>query len=311
MATSAQARTVAGSRSATRGKVNWVPYLFILPHLLFFIAFLGWPFFYGIYISLFSFDYLNPAYRPFVGLENYQNLFNSSSIQFEDFWNAMKNTALFVLWSVPPLVAVALLLAVLLNGKYKGRNFFRGVYFAPWSLSAVVASLLWWWIFQDTGGLINTYLTRLGLSPVSWLGALPQAWVAITTATVWWTVGFNTIIFLAALQDISESLYEAASIDGANVVQQFFYITIPMLRSVTVFIITITLLASFNLFAQPYIMTRGGPAQGTQSVMMLIYTEGFSTYLMGSAAAMSVFVAAILLLLTALNFKIFGRSDDR
>jgi len=313
MATSqkAQARTVALPRTASQSGSSWVPYLFILPHLIFFIGFLGWPFFYGIYISLFNFDFLNPAYRPFVGLENYLNLFNSTSIQYADFWRSIRNTAFFVLWSVPPLVIVALLLAVLLNGKYRGRNFFRGIYFAPWSLSAVVASLLWWWIFQDQGGLMNTYLTRIGLSPVSWLGALPWAWVAITTATVWWTVGFNTIIFLAALQDIPESLYEAASIDGANMVQQFLRITIPMLRPVLIFIITITLLASFNLFAQPDVMTRGGPSQGTESVIMRIRVEGFRDFRMGSAAAMCVFVATILLLLTALNFKFFGRNEER
>ena len=313
MATSQQTqpRTVAAPRAAQRSRFTLTPYLFILPHLIFFIAFLGWPFFYGIYISLFNFDFLNPGYRPFVGLENYQNLFSSSSIQYYDFWRSVKNTVFFVLWSVPPLVVIALLLAVLLNGKYRGRNFFRGIYFAPWSLSAVVASLLWWWIFQDQGGLMNTYLARLGLSPVSWLGSLPWAWIGITTATVWWTVGFNTIIFLAALQDIPESLYEAASIDGATTRQQFFGITVPMLRPVLVFIITITLLASFNLFAQPDIMTRGGPSQGTESVIMRIRSEGFQAFRMGSAAAMSVLIAAILLVLTALNFRLFGRNEER
>jgi multiple sugar transport system permease protein len=309
MATSQQvgARGVASARSGARSGFNFVPYLFILPHLLFFAAFLGWPFFYGIYISLFDFDFLSPDYRPFVGLDNYTALFDPSSLPFEDFWNALRNTATFVLYSVPPLVIVGLLLAVLLNGKFRGRNVFRAIYFAPWSLSAVVASLLWWWIFQDQGGLVNATLgTRF-----PWLGAQPGAWLAITTATVWWTVGFNTIIFLAALQDIPDYLYEAASLDGASTIRTFFSITLPMLRSVTVFVVTITLLASANLFAQPYVMTRGGPAQSTESIMMRIYNEGFGSNLMGSAAAMSVVVAAILLLLTVLNFKLFGGTEER
>ena len=288
-------------------RVSLTPYLFVLPHLIFFAAFLGWPLFYGIYISLFNFDFTLPSYRPFVGLQNYQNLFNPLSLQYRDFWDALKNTGIFMLWSVPPLVILALLLAVLLNGNYRGRNFFRGIYFAPWSLSAVVASLLGWWMFQDQGGIINTFIRSLGLANVPWLGALPWAWIAITIVTLWWTVGFNTIIFLAALQDIPNSLYEAAAIDGASSVQQFFNVTVPLLRSVTIFIITITLIASANLFAQPFVMTRGGPAGGTESIIMRIYTEGFGAYRMGSAAAMSIFVAALLLILTALNFRIFGR----
>jgi multiple sugar transport system permease protein len=314
MATSEQTQGRAVTkRQATSSKrrFSWTPYLFILPHLIFFVAFLGWPLFYGIYTSLFEFDFSFPDYRPFIGLQNYRNLFDPASIQYADFWRSLKNTGIFVLWSLPPLVIVALLLAVLLNGNYPGRNFFRGLYFAPWSLSAVVASLLGWWIFQGQGGLANQFLGSIGLSQVPWLGALPWAWIAITLVTVWWTVGFNTIIFLAALQDIPGSLYEAASIDGANTVQKFFGITIPMLRPVIIFIVTITLIASVNLFAQPLIMTNGGPAGGTESVIMRIYTEGFGAFRMGSAAAMSILVAALLLILTAINFKVFGESQGR
>lgn len=307
----AQSHSAATGSPGTRKRFHWTPYLFILPHLVFFAVFLAWPLFYGIYISLFEFDFSFPDYRPFVGLQNYRNLFDSSSIQFENFWNALVNTGVFVLWSLPPLVIVALFLAVLLNGKYWGRNFFRGLYFAPWSLSAVVASLLGWWIFQDQSGLMNIFLTRIGLPPVAWLGSLPWAWVAITLVTVWWTVGFNSIIFLAALQDIPDTYYDAAAIDGANTVQQFWHVTLPLLRPVLIFVITITLIASANLFAQPFIMTRGGPAQGTEPIIMLIYREGFGAFRMGSAAAMSIVLAAILLVLTVLNFKVFGSAERR
>lgn len=311
MATANQARTVAIPRAGTRKRFSWAPYLFILPHLIFFVAFLAYPFFYGIYISLFNFDFLRPEYRPFVGLENYANLLvNRTSIQFSDFWNSIANTGWFILYSVPPLVIFALLIAVLLNGRYRGRNFFRGLYFAPYALSVTVAAVLWQWLFQQ-GGLIDTYLTNLGFSSVSWLGAQPWAWIAITTATVWWTIGFNTVIFLTALQDIPESLYEAASIDGANTFQKFFYVTVPMLRPVLTFVITITLLASANLFGQSYIMT-GTQSRviGTESIIQLIYSEGIGQNRMGSAAAMSVFVAAVLLILTTINFRIFGRNEQ-
>jgi multiple sugar transport system permease protein len=314
MATSQQAHAqgAAAARPAARRRLSWVPYLFVLPHLIFFVAFLAYPFFYGIYISLFTFDFLRPEFRPFVGFENYNNLlFNRGSIQFSDFWHSVGNTAWFLLYSVPPLVILALVLAVLLNGRYRGRNFYRGLYFAPYALSVTVAAVLWRWLFEQ-GGLIDTSLQGLGFQQVSWLGAQPWAWIAITVCTVWWTIGFNTVIFLTALQDIPESLYEAAAIDGAGTFQQFFSITIPMLRPVLTFVITITLIASANLFGQPYIMT-GTQSRviGTESIVQKIYDEGILQNRMGSAAAMSIFLAAVLLILTTLNFRVFGQSEQQ
>lgn len=307
---SVPAATATTSGSQRRPRISLTPYLFILPHLIFFSAFLAWPFFYGIYISLFSFDFLRPEYRPFVGLQNYTNLFTPGSLQFADFWRAMINTAEFIIYSVPPLVLLALLLAVLLNGRYPGRNIFRALYFAPYALSVTVAAVLWRWLFQQ-GGLINHYLNELGIWTPSWLGSMPWAWIALVVATVWWTIGFNTVIFLAALQDIPDTLYEAAAIDGANSWEQFRHITIPMLRPVLLFVITITLIASANLFGQPFIMTeRGGPVNQTEPVMLRIYIEGILFNRMGSASAMSIFVAAILLIVTTLNFRVFGRSEQ-
>ena len=300
----------ADSAARKKKKVSIVPYLFIAPHLFFFAAFLGWPFVYGIYISLFRFDFLQPNNRPFVGLKNYANLFDPESVPYDKFWNALGNTGEFILWSVVPLVGIALLLAVLLNRNYPGRGLFRTIFFAPYTLSVTVASVLWWWIFQQTG-IVNQAIQGLGLKSVNWLGDLPGAWVAITVATIWWTIGFNTIIFLTALQEIPKSLYEAASLDGANSRQQFWLITLPMLRSVMVFVLTITLIASANLFGQPYIMTAGGPADGTQTVIHRIFFEGVLRGQMGTAAAMSIFVAILLLSLTYLNFKFFGQTEGQ
>ncbi len=308
MATKVEALSVPAAKKA-RKKFSIIPYLFIAPHLLFFSAFLAWPFFYGVYISLFRFDFLQPKNRPFVGLKNYVNLFDPKSVQFGDFWNAVGNTVEFILWSVLPLVGIALLLAVLLNRNYPGRGVFRTIFFAPYTLSVTVASVLWWWIFQQTG-IINQVLKLIGLKPINWLGHMPGAWIAITVATVWWTIGFNTVIFLTALQEIPKSLYEAAAIDGANARQQFFRITLPMLRSVTVFVLTITLIASANLFGQPYLMTGGGPVKGTETVIHRIFIQGILRSQMGSAAAMSIFVALLLLSLTYLNFKFFGATEE-
>lgn len=308
MATKVESLSYPTAKKA-RKKISIVPYLFIVPHLLFFAAFLAWPFFYGIYISLFRFDFLRPEKRPFVGLKNYANLFNPDSVQFDDFWNALSNTGEFILWSVIPLVAIALLLAVLLNRNYPLRGMFRTLYLAPFTLSVTVASVLWWWIFQQTG-IVNEVIKMMGLKPINWLGDLPGAWIAVTVATIWWTIGFNTVIFLTALQEIPKSLYEAAAIDGANSNQQFWLITMPMLRSVLVFVLTITLIASAQLFGQTYIMTAGGPAKGTETVIQRIYGEGILRSQMGSAAAMSIVTAVLLLSLTYLNFKFFGSTQE-
>jgi multiple sugar transport system permease protein len=309
MATKVESLSYPVTRKA-RKKISIIPYLFIAPHLLFFAAFLAWPFFYGLYISLFKFDFLRPERRPFVGLENYANLFDPQSVQFDDFWNGVSNTGEFILWSVLPLVGIALVLAVLLNRNYPYRGAFRTIFFAPYTLSVTVASVLWWWIFQQTG-IFNEVLKMIGLTPLNWLGDMPGAWIAITVATIWWTIGFNTVIFLAALQEIPKSLYEAASIDGASARQQFFLITIPMLRSVMVFVLTITLIASANLFGQPYLMTAGGPAKGTTTLIYRIFHEGMLRNQMGSAAAMSIVMAVFLLSLTYLNFKFFGATEER
>jgi multiple sugar transport system permease protein len=203
---------------------------------------------------------------------------------------------------------------VLLNTKTPGRNFFRAVYFMPWVLSVAVVGLLWWWIFQDQGGLINFYLARMGFQPPQWLSTMPWAWVSIVVATVWWTIGFNTIILLAALQDIPDYLYEAAALDGAVGFRAFQQITVPMLRSVLLFIVITSIIASFNLFGQPFIMTGGGPAQpggggATEPVMVRIYNEGFVRNFQGSAAAMSFIVAAIMIVVSYLNFRFFRSRD--
>jgi len=316
MTTIAQKRDVASSRVTPRRKINWTAYLFILPHFIFFLAFVGYPFFNGLYISTLRYNFLRPDSTLFVGLQNYVDLFTPGTVEFQTFWSSLWNTVQFVIYSVPPLVIIPLALAVLLNNRLPGRNFFRTIFFAPWVLSVAVVGLLWWWIFQSEGGLINYYLTHLFnmANPPQWLSSLPWAWVAIVVATVWWTLGFNTIILLAALQDIPQDLYEAGSIDGANGWQMFWRLTVPMLQPVLLFIVIISIIASFNLFGQPFIMTGGGPAQAsgggaTTPVMVTIYNEGFVRYLQGSAAAMSFVVAAIMIIISYANFRLFRRRD--
>lgn len=300
----------AGAKRKKR--IQWTPYLFILPHLLLFIIFLAYPLFNGLYISLFRYDYLQTSTNVFVGLQNYINLFTRGSVEFQEFWNSLWNTIQFVVYSVPLLVIIPLLLALLLNSKIPGRNFFRSIYFAPWVLSVAVVGLLWFWIFQSQGGLLNYYLVAWHLQPVQWLSTQPWAWVAIVVATIWWTLGFNMIIFLAALQNIPTELYEAAQVDGSNGWQSFWSVTLPLLRPVMLFIVTISIIASFNLFGQPFFMTAGGPALAsgggsTEPVMLEIYNEGFVRHFVGSAAAMSFVMAIIMMAVSYTNFKLFQR----
>ena len=315
MTATAEAAVAVRVRPQGKKRFDVVPYLFILPQLAFFAVFVAWPFVLGLAISLFEYDVLRPEATKFVGLDNYVQIFTPGTVSNPVFWNALINTFEFVLLSVPLLILVPLGMALLLNTKLPGRNVFRAVYFAPWVLSSAVVGLLGFWIFQSQGGLVNYYLKALGLDQPRWLSSMPWAWFAIVITTVWWTAGFNMIIMLAALQNIPASLYEAASIDGASAWQRFRHITLPGLRPVMLFVVIITVIASFNLFAQPFFMTDGGPAQSggggaTEPIMMQIYNEGFVRNRMGSAAAMSFVVAAIMIVVSYTNFRLFRTREE-
>jgi multiple sugar transport system permease protein len=289
------------------GERWFTPYLFILPHLLIFLLMIGWPFFYGIWISMLDADAFSGADAPFVALENYAKLFDPSDREFGRFWQTLWNTVLFVIISVPLLIAVALGLASLLNEKFRGRNGFRAIFFAPWTLGVSVIGLLWFWIFFNNG-LATAIVELFGFDAPSWLSSQPWAWITILTATVWWTIGFNTIILLAGMQAISVDLYEAARVDGANKWQQFWNITVPSLRPILLLVVTLQIIASFNLVGQPQIITSGGPPTAqTTPVLLHLYNVGFkSPFDVGLAAAMAVIVAIVMVVVSVINFRFFS-----
>jgi multiple sugar transport system permease protein len=289
------------------GEKWYTPYLFILPHLLIFGFIIGWPFFYGIWISMLDADAFSGANAPFVGLENYQKLFTPSDREFGRFWQTLWNTVLFVIMSVPTLVGIGLVLAALLNERFRARNVFRAIYFAPWTLGVSVIGLLWFWIFFNNG-LATAIVGLFGLDAPSWLSSQPWAWIAILIATVWWTIGFNTIILLAGMQAISADLYEAARVDGANKWQQFRHITVPSLRPILLLVVTLQIIASFNLVGQPQIITNGGPPTAqTTPVLLHLYNVGFrSPFDVGLAAAMAVVVAVVMVAVSVVNFRFFS-----
>ena len=302
----------AGPRKDVRRRIGekpWTPYLFLAPHFLLFAVFILFPFFFGIWISLN--DWFGGRAGAFVGLRWYQQLFDPNSIQFGRFWNSVWNTVIFVLLSTPLLVSAGLFLASLLNQRLRGRNIFRGLYFVPWTLSVAVVGLLWWWMFNGNAGFVTLAMREFfGFSP-NWLASNPWAWISILVATLWWTIGFNTIIFLAGMQGISADLYEAAAVDGASKWQQFRHITLPSLRPILLLVITLQIIASFQLVGQPQLMTGGGPATAlggeTAPVLLHIYNTGFQGRReLSLAAAMALVVAAMMVIVSVANFRLFS-----
>ncbi|WP_211239684.1 carbohydrate ABC transporter permease [Jiangella gansuensis] len=286
-----------------RRHAPWTPYAFMAPFLLVFLTFVIGPALLGLWMSLHDWDFML-EYRPFVGLENYAALFDSTSAVFQMFWNGMKATAVFTVASVPFLVAIPLGLAILLNRRFPGRTLFRAVFFMPYVLGVAVVGLLFRFMLDPNIGIVNGLIDLVGLDgvlrslgvdwPIPWITAQPWAWISLVAMTVWWTLGFNTIIYLAGLQDIPAELYDAAKVDGASGWQQFRHVTLPGLRAVLLFVVTITILASANMFGQALLVTNGGPGDTTRTALIVMLGEGLESFRMGSAAAMSYLLAVFL-----------------
>lgn len=312
--------TIDGRRPRIRRHARWTPYAFLAPYLVIFGLFLALPALLGLWTSFFDWDYLLD-YKPFVGLQNYANLFDPSTVQSQQFWNGMKATGIFTVLSVPLLVVIPLGLAVLLNRRFRARTFFRAVVFMPYVLGVAVVGLLFRFILDPNIGIVNGILEWTGLTrvleamgigtPIPWITAQPWAWISLVLMTVWWTAGFNAIIYLAGLQDIPSELYDAAKVDGATAWQQFRHVTLPGLRTVLIFVITITILASANLFGQPLLVTQGGPGDSTRTVLMVILDEGLGGFRFGSASAMGYVLALVLALISILNFLAFRERRGR
>ncbi len=299
--------TVSGSKRKKGSGVT--PYLFLAPYFVLFFTFVLLPAVYGLWISLHDWDYLLPG-KPFVGLANYEALIDSASPVFGFFWQAMQATAIFTIFSVPLLVIVPLGIALLINRSFPGRTFFRAVYFAPYVLGVAVIGVLWRFLLDPNLGAVNALLGALGLpSDTPWTTSLPWAWISLVMVTVWWTLGFNAVIYLAGLQDIPRELYEAARIDGGGKWAEFRNVTLPGLRPVLLFVVINTVLASSNMFGQAYLITQGAPGNETRTAIMYIAQEGLRDYRMGSAAAMSYVLTLALLLVSVLTFRLFRDKD--
>ncbi|WP_026532607.1 carbohydrate ABC transporter permease [Arthrobacter sp. H41] len=304
-----QSRAKSSPREIRR-QAPGTPWLFLAPYLILFIGFVLVPIVFGAWISLHTWDYTRPL-KPFVGLQNYAELFQPDSAQFQNFWGSMQATGIFTLFSVPLLLTIPLGVALLMAKKFPGRNFFRAVYFAPYVLGVAVVAVLWRYLLDNNIGLVNYYLGLLGLpNDIAWTTSTPAAWVALVGVTVWWTLGFNAVIYLAALQDIPAELYEAARVDGANGWQQFVNVTLPGLRPVLSFVTIVTLIASVNMFGQSFLITQGGPGRETRTAIYQIADTGLRNFQMGSAAAMSYVLTVFLIGLSLVVFWLFREKKE-
>src|SRR3954454_792772 len=291
--------SVATSRRA------WTPWAFLAPYLVLCVAFVLLPIVLGLWISLHSWDFTLPG-KPFVGLDNYKDLFTPGSLTFDPFWNSMRATGIFTLFSVPLLIVVPLAVALVMNANFPGRNVFRTIYFAPYVLGVAVVGVMWRFLLDRNIGAVNSYLGAIGLpGSTSWLSSVPPAWVALVGVTVWWTVGFNAVIYIAGLQDIPRELYEAARVDGAGAWSSFRHVTIPGLRPVTMFVTLTTIIASANMFGQSYVMTNGAPAQETRTAIFYIADTGLKNFQMGQAAAASGILTVAVMLPSVVIFGVF------
>lgn len=287
------------------GRAAW---WFVAPALLVIGVFFFLPVGAALLMSLTDFDiYALADIRNlrFVGFHNYVSL-----VQTPLFWQAFGNTLYFVIVGVPLSIGVSLGMALLLHSKLaRFKPFFRTALFAPVVTTLVAVAVIWRYLFNTRYGLLNYALSGVGISPIDWLGDPHWAMPAIIVFAVWKNFGYNMIILLAGLQNIPEELYEAARLDGASVRQQVRYVTLPMLSPILLLVSILTIAGYFQLFAEPYVMTQGGPLQSTVSVLYFMYEEGFKWWNLGSASSVAFVLFLVIFAITALQMRYARRPE--
>ncbi len=281
-------------------RAGWV---FIAPALVLIGVFFVIPVLGALVLSFTDFDIYSigdPANTRFVGLGNYHALLADPL-----FWKALRNTAYYVVVGGPLSVVVSLAAAMLVNARLvRWKPLFRSAFFAPWVTTLVAVALVWRYLYHPQYGLLNAFLGLVGIGPIDWLGNPHWAMPAIILMSVWKNFGYNMLIFLAGLQTIPPQLYEAAELDGAGTWQRFRQVTVPMLGPTFVFVGVVTMIAAFQIFSEPYVMTQGGPLKSTLTLVLFMYEQGFRWWRLGFAAAVAVVLGLLTLAGTAVQLRL-------
>lgn len=300
----AVAGTGLAASGARRRPTSRTGYWFLAPYLFFFGLFLIWPIIYGLWMSLTNRSLVTDRSQT-VGLSNY-----AEALTDPQMWSSLGNTLFFTVISSVPLVLVSFVMAYLVYTGLKGQWLWRLTFFAPFLLPVSVVTAIWAFLFTNDFGLVNGVLDRLGFSQVGWLSDEHVAMWSIALVTLWWTVGFNFLLYLSALQNIPDHLYEAAQLDGAGSWRRLFSITLPMMKSTTGLIILLQALASLKVFDQIFLLTQGGPNGATRSILQYIYDSGFIGYRLGYASATSYIFFALIVLVSLAQMWFAKRKDS-
>lgn len=306
-AASKDARPGSGKSSArwrsplrAQRRAGWLLVAPALSHVVFWIAL---PVVAALVLSFTDYSILRST--SFVGLDNYIEIWND-----DVFRKATWNTIVYSFFTVPVAMAIAVVFAVFLNQKLRGRTFYRTALFLPHVTATVAISMVWLWMFNPQYGLLNAILSFFGVPSQTWLANPNLALWSVIIVGIWQGIGIKMLIYLAALQNIDETLYEAASIDGASRIQQFFKITLPMLRPATFFVFVISVIGAFQVFEVVYVLTSGGPANATTMMTYEVYRSAFQDFRMGMASAQSVVLFVFLLVLTLISRRATRSHDE-
>ena len=279
-------------------KRNLIAYSFILPNFIGFAIFTLVPVIFAFILSFLNWDGANPI--TFAGLDNFKRLLTDTTFSI-----AFKNTILYSLATVPLTLVASLTIAILLNKKIFARNIFRAVFFFPYVASLVAVAVVWNMIFNPSMGVVNSFLTSIGIAnPPGWTSSTTWAMPVIVFVSIWKSMGYYMVIYLAALQGIPRDLYEAASIDGATPWQQFKNITLPMLTPTTFFVSIMLTISCFKVFDLVYMMTQGGPGRSTTVLVSLIYNTAFKEFSYGYSSAVAMILFVIVLVITVVQFRV-------
>lgn len=276
-------------------------YGFLLPNLLGLTIFVFVPMVYAFYVSLHEWNALSP--KMFIGFDNYVQLASDN-----EWWNSVYRTFIFTIIYVPSLFVFALFFAVVLNNlNQKVQSIARTMYLLPFAVTSVISAVIWMFLYNPRNGFINQFLNLLGIPAQQFLGSTSQALISIVVVIFWINLGYNMVIFMASLKEIPKDYYEAAHIDGATGWKAFRYITFPLLRETSIFILVVTTIGSFTVFDQIMVMTKGGPASSTEVSVLYIYKQAFEFLNMGYASALAVILFLIIFVLSLSQLKLYSK----